>query len=499
MFKRLLAGLLAVVFLTPLTVSPAANTSTPTSLDPEYLLGDVNGDGRVTISDSLEILKYLAKLPNSINDQRSFNAARIVNPGVGSPTIHDALEILKKLAKLFNKIDIPYLDDVIFVQKPIDLERGATHSLSSNHGENVRFESRNPSVAVINRDGVITAVNRGSAHLSVWIDELLAVVFTVNVYLTTESLRVTNFPDFISAGESVKLDVEITPSESVDKTEFSIPSSDRSRAGITQDGVLTGLARGSATVTVVSGRVSRDYTVTVETPAINNPSIMLVEGESDSTLRVDGTQRTVQWRSSNPAVARVDSSGRITALTAGYTCIIATVGGIEYYCDVRVITPLERRISSLQNKYPHGYYWNNHTRDPEFPHVSTTPCRHQADVPMRCIGQCAGFANLISNEVFGVNAVRRPITNVNAVRQGDYVRYSNRPNHFHSVLVLRVEREGEIIGYDRRNGTHITARSTRWLIVHCNWWRDCGIIWYAYFNPADVISTFHSNQSFTRY
>jgi hypothetical protein len=71
----------------------------------ERRIGDVDGDGRITINDALEILKYLAKLGGRIHPgNAAFNAARIVTPGVGNPTINDALEILKFLAKLDSKV-----------------------------------------------------------------------------------------------------------------------------------------------------------------------------------------------------------------------------------------------------------------------------------------------------------------------------------------------------------------------------------------------------------
>jgi hypothetical protein len=61
--------------------------------------GDVDGDGRITINDALEILKYLAKLDSKIeHGNDAWNAALIVSKS--SPAIADALEILKYLAKL---------------------------------------------------------------------------------------------------------------------------------------------------------------------------------------------------------------------------------------------------------------------------------------------------------------------------------------------------------------------------------------------------------------
>jgi hypothetical protein len=82
------------------TTTTSESTTIPAT---ERLNGDVDGNGIVTINDALEILKYLAKLPSSLDAPDSKQAACIVSES--APTINDALEVLKKLAKLPNKID----------------------------------------------------------------------------------------------------------------------------------------------------------------------------------------------------------------------------------------------------------------------------------------------------------------------------------------------------------------------------------------------------------
>jgi hypothetical protein len=74
----------------------------------DCLIGDVNGDGTVTIDDASEILKYLAGIRhffifNNISMMnRAMNHALILPASreAGSPTINDALEIIKALAGL---------------------------------------------------------------------------------------------------------------------------------------------------------------------------------------------------------------------------------------------------------------------------------------------------------------------------------------------------------------------------------------------------------------
>jgi uncharacterized protein YjdB len=452
-------------------------------------------------------LKHLAKLNNTIDSNpNALAAARITKPGVGSPAINDVLEILKKLAKILNKIDIPYLDDVKFERTPIELKKDEKHILRHNYSGKIRFESLNSNVAAVNSNGQITAIGRGNANICIWVDDILRIVYNVRVVPTTTSIKITNIPQYISRGELYKLNIEVEPKDTVDKTEFII--SDNSKAKI-QDGIkavwhtpaqegtfLVGAEKGSFTLTVKSGNVSQSYTVTVEIPTLSNYKLTLVEGESN-TLKVGDTKQKAEWRSSNPSVATVDQNGNVRALKAGYTCIIVKIGQTERYCDVNVITAIEKRIDNLKKKYPQGYYWNKNTPDSQFPSVSSIPCNHPAGV-RNCIGQCAGFAHLISNEVFGNSAPRHRITDLSKVKPGDYIRYSNGGNHRHSILITKVVKEGDIIGYNSYTANHIYASSTYWVITHCNWMSDCGIDWDMRFTPS-YMKTFISSESYSRY
>ena len=73
-----------------------------------FALGDVDGDGKITSADALEILKFMVKLPNAMNTgdnkEGAARAARIVNPST-DPTSADALEILKHMVRLTSRVD----------------------------------------------------------------------------------------------------------------------------------------------------------------------------------------------------------------------------------------------------------------------------------------------------------------------------------------------------------------------------------------------------------
>ena len=123
-------------------------------------------------------------------------------------------------------------------------------------------------------------------------------------------------------------------------------------------------------------------------------------------------------------------------------------------------------IEALQEKYPHGAYWNG--GDPET--YTLTPCVHHPDCDytggcdcnsFRGLGiQCLGFAYQLATLVYGGNQYleRNPIYDssaIDTVKAGDIVRYRNGT---HSIFVTSVD--GDIVTY-----------------ADCNSDNKCGIRW----------------------
>lgn len=116
-------------------------------------------------------------------------------------------------------------------------------------------------------------------------------------------------------------------------------SSNEAVATVSQEGVVTAVAEGTATITATAGSASATCTVTVTKPQdsvrINPSSLSLTVGEKDS-LGVVHSAGTVVWTSSNTAVATVAQDGVVTAVGAGTATITATLGTASDTCDVKV-------------------------------------------------------------------------------------------------------------------------------------------------------------------
>ena len=94
-----------------------------------------------------------------------------------------------------------------------------------------------------------------------------------------------------------------------------------------------------------------EHTVEVTSVELNQTELELEPGQT-ALLEADvvpdnATDKSVSWRSANDAVATVDQSGLVTAVSEGITEIIAKAGEVEDVCTLSVRTSLN--LPSLIN------------------------------------------------------------------------------------------------------------------------------------------------------
>ena len=125
---------------------------------------------------------------------------------------------------------------------------------------------------------------------------------------------------------------------------------------------------GVSTLTVDINGKKFNLDVNIIDNEMSSTSIVLAEGGFHQLrIRGEGTGNTV-WSSANPAIAEVDSSGRIVGKSKGNTLVTAKVNGKTFGCVVSVTSELRKnvvewaRAYSLRSKYSQsrrmeeGYY-----------------------------------------------------------------------------------------------------------------------------------------------
>ena len=106
-------------------------------------------------------------------------------------------------------------------------------------------------------------------------------------------------------------------------------------AKVSSTGVVTGVKKGIAVITVTNNRVSRTFKVTVKNPSLNRTTLNL-KAKKNYTLKVQGKIGKVTFKSSNTKVATVNAKGKVVAKKKGNATITVKANGITLKCKVKV-------------------------------------------------------------------------------------------------------------------------------------------------------------------
>lgn len=177
-------------------------------------------------------------------------------------------------------------------------------------------------------------------------------------------VKVTGDVKTIYVGESLMLEADITPTNAT--IQGVTWSSDRpDNATVDEYGVVTGVSKGDAKITAKAADGSGQYgtfTVTVkqqpESITLSKETIQLKAGNYvtlKATVLPDTTNdKTVSWYSSDESVAKVNSSGRVTAVNPGtaiITCESKTHPHIYTQAVVSVYQPVTKITFIEKNPY----------------------------------------------------------------------------------------------------------------------------------------------------
>ncbi len=158
----------------------------------------------------------------------------------------------------------------------------------------------------------------------------------------------------LTVGETFDLAVEGTPSTaSLENLRW---SSENTATAKCEDGAVTAVAAGTATIKAICDGITAACEVTVRPAPIALKSITI--SPSAVTVPKSGTQNLtavlspegtaaspddIVWDSSNKAAATVDQNGCITAVSDGLTTVTATIGTVTGSCNVEVYTKTASR------------------------------------------------------------------------------------------------------------------------------------------------------------
>lgn len=124
-------------------------------------------------------------------------------------------------------------------------------------------------------------------------------------------------------------DIDMSTDETV-----SYSSSNSKVAKVSSSGRITGVKKGTATITAKAGNVTAKYKITVNNPYLSVNSKVLKKGKSFKLMVLGAID--VKFSSNKKSVATVNSSGKITAKKKGTAVITVKANGVTLKCKVIV-------------------------------------------------------------------------------------------------------------------------------------------------------------------
>ncbi|MDD6395233.1 MAG: leucine-rich repeat protein [Firmicutes bacterium] len=221
-------------------------------------------------------------------------------------------------------------------------------SYSPETTEKCAWSSTDENVAVVDENGMVSAVGIGTCIINCKIDGELISKCQVTVRQPAESAEILADKTDIYIGDVLVLRAKLTPENTTDKVEWSSDNTDV--AYVTSKGSVKAKSRGTAIITLkvtneVSGKsVACEYKINVlskaESIELSRSSISMNEGGTDSLtyqLTPSDSNDFVRWHSSDESVATVRDDGLIKAVGKGSCYIYAETGsGRTAKCKVDV-------------------------------------------------------------------------------------------------------------------------------------------------------------------
>ncbi|MGN0707040.1 MAG: Ig domain-containing protein [Faecalibacterium sp.] len=225
------------------------------------------------------------------------------------------------------------------------MEVGQTQQLApalfpENSNSKIKYTSDNAAVLAVSSTGEVQALDVGVANVTAAADDV-SCVYTIqvqpNASMIVAEMDLTLSANRIGVGENASLSIQVLPTSAASYAELVLTSSNEAVATVNNFGKVTGIAPGTATITASCGNVSASAKITVvdvsgdtvQKLTLNTTYVVLKPGAS-KTLQVSvspsSASKKFTFTSNDTKVAKVSSSGVITAVGTGATSVLVSNG-----------------------------------------------------------------------------------------------------------------------------------------------------------------------------
>lgn len=208
----------------------------------------------------------------------------------------------------------------------------------ANNGTELTWTSSNPSVAMVDNNGLVTGVTNGTAVITVKTSNNKTATCIVTVQTTTTGIELSPAKATLDLNgtRTLQLNAKVLPEGANIGNDITWTSSNTNIAIVDNTGLVTGISKGTATITA---KTSNGYTATSVilcytpiTSIVLNPTsetIYIGNGIYSSTVQINAivtpsnTDENITWTTSNSGVAKVSDTGLVTAVSTGTVIITA--------------------------------------------------------------------------------------------------------------------------------------------------------------------------------
>ena len=243
--------------------------------------------------------------------------------------------------------------------------------------KSVTWTSSNPSIATVDENGIVTALKAGTTTITATTNDgdfkANCIITVTGEVVNVTGITLSPTTKTMYTGESFILTPTITPDNATNKS-VTWTSSDPTIASVDENGMVKAIKKGTATITAKTddGGFTATCVITVNegdkrvtgitlTPTTNT----IKPGDSfiitPTVTPSDAADKSVTWSSSDSSIAKVDSTGKVTAQKAGTVTITATTndGGYKATCTVTVANITNIYIYRLYNPNNGEHFFTN--------------------------------------------------------------------------------------------------------------------------------------------
>ena len=258
-----------------------------------------------------------------------------------SDTLSDALNAAGQSNTFVSTGSYPWLVDSTTYD-------GRTAAQSGNY--NISFEPADARIAAVNANGVVTGVSAGETTITVTTEDGgFTGACAINVYnQAVTGVTIEPSEAELTVGSSTKLTATVLPENASNKNVvYSVD--DESILSVDQDGNVTGLSAGTATVTVTTedGGFSASAEITVIPVRVTGVSISPKAASvglghtiqlTASIKPSNAANKNLSWSVSDETIISVDDQGTVTGLSLGTATVTVTTedGGFTASAEITV-------------------------------------------------------------------------------------------------------------------------------------------------------------------